>query len=266
MSISNEKDGKDNMRNSQQGGYKKADSEESVGMNSKPNKMIVENKEGSENIKVQESEEAIEKVKLQDSEKAIEKTNVQETQEVIDMKKPMNIKNEIFSWIAIAILAYLLANFITNCVIIKAVIPSDSMENTIMTGDKIIGNRLAYLFTSPKRGDIVIFKFPDDETKDYIKRIIGLPGETVEIKDESVYIYNADGELMEGPLDEPYLKEVMFTQGVQTFTVPENSYFMMGDNRNISDDARYWTNSYVHIDKILGKAWFRYKPSLGFIE
>lgn len=190
------------------------------------------------------------------------KTNNQE----VDMKKPMNLKKEIFSWIAIAVLAYLLANFITSCVIIKAVIPSNSMETTIMTGDKIIGNRLAYLFTSPKRGDIVIFKFPDDETQDYIKRIIGLPGETVEIKDESVYIYDEDGTLIEGPLDEPYLKEEMYTVGVLTFTVPENSYFMMGDNRNISDDSRYWMNPYVHKDKILGKAWFRYKPNLSFIE
>lgn len=258
MSISNDKDGKNNVNNSKQGGFKN--------MNHEPSKMSMEDKDGSDSIKAQDPQEVIEEIKLHESKETIENRKLEESQEVVDMKKPMNIKNEIFSWVAIAILAYLLANVITNFVIIKAVIPSDSMENTIMTGDKIIGNRLAYLFTSPKRGDIVIFKFPDDETKDYIKRIIGLPGETVEIKDESVYIYNADGDLIEGPLDEPYLKEVMYTGGVQTFTVPENSYFMMGDNRNISDDARYWTNSYVHKDKILGKAWFRYKPTLGFLE
>lgn len=182
------------------------------------------------------------------------------TEEKFDMKK------EIISWIILALLAFLLAKFITNFVIIKAIIPSNSMENTIMTNDRIIGNRLAYLFTSPKRGDIVIFKFPDDETKNYIKRVIGLPGETIEIYDGAVYIYDAEGNLTEGPFEESYLKEEMYTAGIQSFTVPEDCYFMLGDNRNTSLDARYWINPYVHEDKILGKAWFRYRPSLGLLK
>ena len=186
--------------------------------------------------------------------------NVQET------KEPINIKKEIISWLLIGIVAFLLAKGITSYVIIKAIIPTNSMENTIMTGDRIIGNRLAYLFTSPKRGDIVIFKFPDDETQNYIKRIIGIPGDTVEIKDGSVYLYDSEGKLTEGPLDEPYIKEEMYTSGVLTFTVPEDSYFVLGDNRNSSLDARYWTNTFVHEDKILGKALFRYRPSLGWLD
>lgn len=181
-------------------------------------------------------------------------------------KKKFDIKKEILTWLVLGVVAFVLAKVITNFVIIKAEIPSNSMENTIMTDDRIIGNRLAYLFSSPKRGDIIIFKFPDDETQKYIKRIIGLPGETVEIKDGHVYIYDSNGNVLEGPLNEPYIKEEMYTNGVLSFTVPEDSYFVLGDNRNTSDDARYWTNSYVHEDKIYGEAWFRYKPKLSWIE
>lgn len=193
----------------------------------------------------------------------IEKEAVSNEQE---KKETFNIKKEILSWLLIGVIAFLLAKGITNFVIIKAIIPTNSMENTIMTNDRIIGNRLAYLFSSPKRGDIVIFKFPDDETQNYIKRVIGLPGDTIEIKDGGVYIYDSEGKLTDDPLDEPYLKEEMFTSGVLTYTVPDNSYFVLGDNRNYSLDARYWANTFVKKDKILGKAWFRYKPSFGWLN
>lgn len=125
-----------------------------------------------------------------------------------------------------------------------------------MPGDRLIGNRLAYRSKSPERGDIVIFRYPDNEEELYVKRVIGLPGETVDIRDGYIYIDGADT-----PLDEDYLKEDWtVATGNYHFVVPEDSYLMLGDNRNDSWDARYWTNPYVREDKILGKAAVIYWP------
>ncbi len=163
---------------------------------------------------------------------------------------------EIISWVVTIALALALGLFIRNCVIINADIPSGSMENTIMTGDRIIGNRLAYIAGEPKRGDIIIFKYPDDETQNFAKRIIGLPGEKVDIIDGKVYINDS-----ETPLEEDYLKEEwLIAAGPYSYTVPDDSYFVMGDNRNNSLDSRYWINTYVPRSSILGKASLIYYP------
>ena len=149
-----------------------------------------------------------------------------------------------------------------NYVLINAVIPSASMEDTIMKGDRIFGSRLSYEFGEPQRGDIAIFKFPDDESQLYIKRVIGLPGDKVQIIDGKVYINDS-----ETPLDEPYLPEP--PEGdYGPYYVPEDSYFMLGDNRNWSKDSRFWTNTYVKKEKVLAKAIFRYYPfnKIGVIE
>lgn len=175
---------------------------------------------------------------------------------------PKRVIREILSWIIVLVTAFGLAYFITNYVIVKAVVPTGSMESTIMTDDKIIGNRIAYLFSEPKRGDIIIFKYPDDETENYVKRIIGLPGDKVEIIQGKVYI-NDSAE----PLEEPYLNEGPNPQDYYgPYLVPEGCYFVMGDNRNQSLDARFWVNTYVAKEKIIGKVWFRYSPSIGKIK
>lgn len=175
---------------------------------------------------------------------------------------PKRVIREILSWIIVLVTAFGLAYFITNYVIVKAVVPTGSMEPTIMTDDKIIGNRIAYLFSEPKRGDIIIFKYPDDETENYVKRIIGLPGDKVEIIQGKVYI-NDSAE----PLEESYLNEVPNPQDYYgPYLVPEGCYFVMGDNRNQSLDARFWVNTYVAKEKIIGKVWFRYSPSIGKIK
>ncbi|MFR7506665.1 MAG: signal peptidase I [Blautia wexlerae] len=171
------------------------------------------------------------------------------------------------------LIAFLLALFVVTCIIINAVIPSESMEKTIMTGDRLIGNRLAYginlqigdkqickKLRDPKRFDIVIFRYPDDESELYIKRIIGLPGETVEIKDGDVYI---DGS--KKPLDDSFTAEKT-EDSFGPYTVPKDSYFVMGDNRNCSYDSRFWDNTYVRFDEILGKAVFRYYPGFKLIK
>ena len=167
---------------------------------------------------------------------------------------------EIFSWVKTIALAIALALFINTCIIVNATVPTGSMENTIMPNDRIIALRLTYLFGSPDRGDIAVFKYPDDESLLYVKRVIGLPGETVEIVEGRVYI---DGS--SEPLDDLYIKETAYGN-YGPYIVPEGHYFMMGDNRNESLDSRYWVNTYVDEDKILGKVYLRYWPGIKIIK
>lgn len=175
-------------------------------------------------------------------------------------EKTVNWGKELLSWVIIIVAAYLVALFITKCIIIKTVITSGSMIHTLEVDDRIIGNRLAYkLGGEPERGDIIFFAFPDDESKTYVKRIIGLPGDTVVIEDGKVYINGSDR-----PLDEPYLKEKM-KGSYGPYVVPEGHYFVLGDNRNISVDSRAWVNTFVSDDQIYAKAWLRYRPNIGFI-
>ncbi len=166
--------------------------------------------------------------------------------------------------------------FVMNFILVNAEIPSGSMENTIMAGDRVFGNRLQYKFSDPKRYDIVIFKYPDDESQLFIKRVIGLPNETVIITGGEVYIADSgtvtgdipDEELINDPtmlpgvkkLDDSFTAEQMDTAYSGVFRVPEDSYFMMGDNRNHSKDSRFWVNKFVAKDKIIGKAVLRYWP------
>ena len=185
----------------------------------------------------------------------------------------MKIWNEIWDYIKMIIIVVVVVLVVNNVVLINAKIPSESMENTIMNGDRIFGFRMAYglnfdLFgkhishqtKDPERFDIVIFKFPDDESQLFIKRVIGLPGETVTIKDGKVYINDS-----EEPLDDSFVAETPVGD-FGPYKVPEGSYFMLGDNRNHSRDSRYWINSFVEKDKILGKAVLRYFPSPKLIK
>jgi signal peptidase I len=145
-------------------------------------------------------------------------------------------------------------------VIESRIIPSSSMEPTLQIGQRLIISKLEYRFGEPERGDIIVFHPPnqDWDSIPYIKRVIGLPGETVEIKDNAVYI---DGQALE----EPYIKsDIKYTMAL--VTVPDDEYFVMGDNRNVSADSHTgWT---VPAENIIGKAWFSSWPpsSWGFIE
>ena len=163
------------------------------------------------------------------------------------------VRREVLEWVATILAAVLVALFINNFIIVNATVPSSSMEKTIMTNDRVIGLRLAYKDKDPERGDIIIFKYPDNEKILYIKRVIGMPGETVEI-------HNGEVTIDEEVLSEPYLTTT--TEGdFGPYIVPEDHYFMMGDNRNNSADSRYWRNTYLSKDKIVGKAVLRYWPS-----
>lgn len=175
------------------------------------------------------------------------------------MKK--KIARKIFEWFKYLAISLIIGFIITNTVIVNAVVISPSMEGTVMTDSRIIGSRLAYIISEPQRFDIILFKFPDDETREpFLKRIIGLPNEKVEIKDGKVYINDSDI-----PLDDSFIKEETWGD-YGPFYVPEDSYFVMGDNRNNSYDSKNWTNKFVSKDKILCKVYIEYFPTPKFFD
>ena len=176
----------------------------------------------------------------------------------MEEKKKNAILSEVLDYVKVIAFAVIFVLIVNNFILINALVPSESMEKTIMTGDRIFGFRLAYKFEEPERFDIVIFKYPDDpEQKElYIKRVIGRPGETVNIVNGKVYI---NGE--QTPLDDSFCPETPIGD-FGPYTVPEDCYFMLGDNRNCSKDSRFWENTYVREDQIVGKAVLRYYPSI----
>ncbi|MCI7814010.1 MAG: signal peptidase I [Lachnospiraceae bacterium] len=207
------------------------------------------------------------------------KTETEQPKDQSGEEKKLDVKAEIWSWVRWLACTAVVVVILTQVIFINARIPSGSMENTIMTKSRVIGFRFSYWFDEPERGDIIIFKYPVDEKQNYIKRIIGLPGETVEIRNGNVYI---DGS--ETPLAEDYLKEEwIWKNDGYTFEVPEGCYFVMGDNRNRSEDARFWAEialregvaeteeeaqqySFVRKDQIEGKAIFCYFPSIYMLK
>ena len=131
------------------------------------------------------------------------------------------------------------------------------MQPNYPDGEFLLTDKITYRFNQPQRGDVIVFKAPINEEDDYIKRIIGLPGEKVSIIDGKVYI---NGNL----LTEDYLSPSLYTAGGlflpnnKEVVVPENHFFVMGDNRPYSSDSRSW--GFVPRENIIGKAWFIYWP------
>lgn len=152
---------------------------------------------------------------------------------------------DILQTVAISVILFLGINLVTARIRIESV----SMENTLHQGNAVLVNRLAYRFGLPERGDIVVFNPPFDSPEPYIKRVIGLPGDTIEIRDGQIIVNGS-------PLVEPYIKEQVISQG--TWMVPEDTIFVMGDNRNNSSDSRKWGS--VPLVNIIGQALFVYWP------
>lgn len=172
-------------------------------------------------------------------------------------------------WVLVISGALLVALLVRTFLFTTFWIPSGSMEPTLMGGDRrdrVVVNRLAYKVGDPERGDIVVFEVPPGEptitvegqrVNDLIKRIVGLPGETVELRDGAVYVEGSR-------LEEDYLPEGTRTEpcvpGVDTFEVPDDAVFVLGDNRGMSRDARCWDDPWVDEDTIVGKAVLRVWP------
>ena len=172
-------------------------------------------------------------------------------------KRPL-IK-EIRDYIFLIILAFTFVFLMKEFVYANAVVPTGSMIPVVQPGDRLIINRLSYLLCDPERGDIVMFANPDNEKKNYLKRIIGLPGEKLEIRAGLIYINDS-----ENPLFEPYLNDLP-NGDFGPYNIPEGCYFMLGDNRDNSLDAREWKNKYVKKEKIVGKAWIKYYPNINIL-
>lgn len=164
---------------------------------------------------------------------------------------------EILDILKTIVIAFIFGLIISNFIISNAIVPSGSMEDTVREGSLIIINRTAYWFKSPERGDIVTFPSPDEPETLFLKRVIGLPGDTIEIKGHQLYINGA-------AYKEDYIKIThdSLTDVYGPYTVPNGYYFLLGDNRDNSFDARFWENRYVHEDTIIGKAAFQYYPKL----
>lgn len=215
------------------------------------------------------------------------------------------ILSVIWEWGSVLVIALAIALFVNNVIITNSFIPTPSMESNLPVGSRLFGFRLNYLFTKPKRGDVVIFDYgyqckdcnvmyqknaekkcptcgkEDKKNKrvHFIKRVIGLPGEHIEIKAD----YTAEQELFRDikfkdkdtkatcghvyingeRYDEDYLNEPMivnnFFRAVDV-VVPENCYYLLGDNRNNSEDARFWPNPFINIKDIEAKAYILYWP------
>ncbi len=179
------------------------------------------------------------------------------------------IKSVLREWIESILIALVLALFVRAFIIQAFKIPTGSMRPTLLEGDIILVNKFIYgarvPFTKlrlpkvrePKRGDVIVFIYPDNPKKDYIKRLIGLPGDIVEIKNGSIYI---NGNLLVEPLfsQRYYYNRGDFGKEGEKIKVPQNCFFVLGDNSISSQDSRYW--GFVPRENILGKALVIYWP------
>lgn len=141
-----------------------------------------------------------------------------------------------------------------------------SMEPNFEDGEYLIIDEISYRFNDPQRGDVIIFKYPNNPSQYYIKRIIGLPEETVKIEDGNVIIFNKknlSGFILEESI---YLEEDIFVPGNMETKLDENDYFVLGDNRQASSDSRRWGPVPRHY--IIGRAWIRAWPfnRLGLVD
>ncbi len=139
--------------------------------------------------------------------------------------------------------------FLIDSVVARVRVENISMEPTLMPGQFILVNKLAVKLNDIQRGDIIVFHFPQNPKEDYIKRIIGLPGDTVVIRANHVYVNNTE-------ITEPYIAAEPAYNG--TWVVPEGNLFVLGDNRNQSSDSHSW--GYVPINLVVGKALVIYWP------
>ncbi|MBI2610186.1 signal peptidase I [Candidatus Giovannonibacteria bacterium] len=134
------------------------------------------------------------------------------------------------------------------------IVKGASMEPTYEDGQYLIIDELTYHLRNPKRGEVVVFRFPNDTSKFYIKRVIGLPGETIEVKNTRIFLVK--GEERE-ELKEPYLSEALTTpDGI--FELKNDEYFVLGDNRLRSSDSRTWGN--LPLNLVVGRVWMRLWP------
>jgi signal peptidase I len=160
--------------------------------------------------------------------------------------KRSHLAREIVETIALTLLIFLAIHFTIQ----NYQISGPSMQNTLHNGQFVLVNKVAYLFHAPERGDVIVFHEPDQPDRDLIKRVIGLPGDTITLDGTNVWVNGVE-------LNEPYITQ-KYNPGAETRVIPPNEYFVMGDNRPVSEDSRYF--GFVPKDNIVGKAILIYWP------
>ena len=170
-------------------------------------------------------------------------------------RREPGIIREILGWIFYIIVILVLTYVIITYVGQRTSVSGSSMETTLSDGDQLLVDKLSYRFQNPKRFDIIVFPYKYEENTYFIKRIIGLPGETIQVTDGKIYI---NGQV----LDESYGREVLKSGGIAEtpITLGEDEYFVMGDNRNDSMDSRDPSVGVLHKSELVGRAWVRIWP------
>jgi signal peptidase I len=167
------------------------------------------------------------------------------------------VKRVIREWVETIVIALALAMLVRTFVVAAFKIPTGSMKPTLLEGDKIFVSKFLYKFKSPQRGDVIVFKYPEDPKKDYVKRLIAFGDEKIEIKDGHVYV---DGE----QITDPHIEQIYYrNSGIygakdSEIEIPEDSFFVLGDNSANSRDSRYW--GFVPKKNLVGKAFLIWWP------
>jgi signal peptidase I len=193
------------------------------------------------------------------------KTNSMSRKEALPKKKGMLREN-----IEAILVAVVLALFIRSFVVQAFKIPSGSMKNTLLVGDHILVNKFIYgvkfpfvdttiiPLEDPKRGDIIVFRFPEDPSKDFIKRVVGIAGDTIEIRNKKLFVNGQRAKYTQARFTDPHMLPRNFQprDNMGPITVPKDSLFVMGDNRDQSYDSRFW--GVVDLKAVKGKAFIIY--------
>ena len=186
-----------------------------------------------------------------------------DNREDIETEEKPNVMRELLGMLVYVCIVLAITFLIITFVGQRTHVSGESMENTLDDGDQLIVDKLTYRFHDPERFDIIVFPFRYKDNTYYIKRIIGLPGETVQIADGEIYI---NGEVLE----ESYGREVMQDAGLaaEPITLGDDEYFVLGDNRNYSSDSRDPSVALIHRKEIIGRAWLRIWPldSFGILK
>ena len=183
-------------------------------------------------------------------------------EELEEQGKSKSTAKEVLDWILYIGIVLILSWLIVTFVGVRTVVDGQSMEPTLQDGNNLIVDKLSYRFRDPKRYEIIVFTYKYEENTYYIKRIIGLPGETVQVKNGEVYI---DGEI----LGEDYGAEAMEDAGIASDPIElgTDEYFVLGDNRNHSSDSRDPSVGVLRREDLIGRAWIRIYPfdEMGFV-
>lgn len=179
-------------------------------------------------------------------------------------KVNVTLAREIFTWVGEIAIAILIALVLMYFVGYRASVVGQSMLGTLAEGDEVLVNRFVYKLTQPKANDVVVF-LPNGNKKShlYIKRVIGVPGDKVQVKNGAVYV---NGEMFEESVDVAAIEHPELAE--EEIEVGEDEYFVLGDNRNNSEDSRYANIGNVKKEYIVGKAWFIISPlkDFGFVK